>query len=133
MTQLEPGLVQLIVERLPDYQPKIFPTAPPGNAATPHVTYLLVSKPGDPVLSGECKLQETRYQFDFWSRFDDEGLKTARIWADQFRTLLSGFWGELPNGVCVNNIIFDDERTFMERDTRLHNIQQDYLIWYYLI
>lgn len=131
MSLLEVGLVQYIAQELPDYTPKIYPTAPPGNSTTPHVTYLLVSKPGDPVLAGPCSLQETRYQFDYWASFDTEGLKVARTWADQFRTVLDGFSGELPNGVCVRAIWFDDERTFIERDTRLHNIQQDYLIWYY--
>src|SRR3954465_11070859 len=135
MITLEPGLVAYVAAHYPDYQQKLFPTKPPGNASRPHITYRQISKPGDPTLSGPCALQEIRIQFDFWGgmKQEAEGFGFARQAADRFRELLDGIGHvQLSNGCCLHASWFEDERVESDDDTELHHIQQDYLMHYYI-
>jgi hypothetical protein len=129
---LESGLVALIAQLLPDYPARIYPNVPALNAPMPNISYQQISKTGDPTLDGSCRLQEIRMQFEFRSIYDSQGLGPARELADSLRLAIDGFAGMLPNGVCVNSILFGDENVFFDDTARMHRIVQDYFIWYYL-
>lgn len=107
---------------------RIYPGALPQKCTLPAIVYSRISTPRVHTMGNDPGLASPKFQFDIWA----ETLLSALGVKAQLKKALQDYSGTMggAGGVTVQAILLDDERQDYEPETKLHNIQMDFIIWH---
>ena len=109
---------------------RLYPVIIPAGATPasyPCATMRTISSVPQYTNDGPTGFINARIQIETWSA----DYYTGKSLADAIRVALDGFYGVLPDGTAVLNILRDNGGTdYYEQDSEMHCVQVDYRVMY---
>lgn len=112
------GLTALVEDR-------IYPQVMPDDCPKPAMTYQRIDAPRIQTNEGTSGLVPARFQLTIW----DPSYSSVKQVAAKVMAAMSDFAGVFT-GLEVQGAQLDDDRDGYEPDTKLRNVQLDYILWH---
>lgn len=116
---------------------RIYPMIAPQGARLPYVTYQMISSPKERAMKVDPSIWHPRFQLNSFATSYSQAKSVSKqvsVALRDYKSSISGLFGDGTSGVDVQRIFADDEMdlTDIDPDTiaATYHIAQDFIIWH---